>query len=309
MRLDRRICLGGHYNNKEIIGIRLNKHNILIKSVYKPDGPYNSYLIYLPDSYASYMFKVAGSSSNFITENKRLTDWGDGTVDEDYTHNSSYYSNGGYYIISSTRFLEGDQYIKKVLSIRPDIINGSGIFSGYVNIKTEDLLLPDTSSMTKMIWMFCNCKSLTTLNLSSFDTSKVVDMYGIFELCSNLQSLDLSNFNMTNVTNTHNMFYDCSQLHTLRLDNCNYDTINKIINSGNFPTGTIDGVIRKIYVKKSNAGDLEPPTNWEFEYIPDVSYDEPTEALLVPDSMTQEADEQLTINQATYDPDNENLNI
>jgi hypothetical protein len=60
------------------------------------------------------------------------------------------------------------------------------------------------------------------------------------------------------------MFYNCRKLHTIRLDNCSDDTVRKIINSGNFPTGTIEGVIRKIHCNYSAAYDLTPPDGWVF---------------------------------------------
>ena len=80
-------------------------------------------------------------------------------------------------------------------------------------------------------------------------------------------SLDLSNWDMTNVSNTDNMFERCNKLHTLRLDNCNEDTIRKIIESREFPTGKIIGIIggtRKIYCLEENVVNLAPPNGWEF---------------------------------------------
>ena len=122
----------------------------------------------------------------------------------------------------------------------------------------------DTSNATIMYFMFSNSIFLTELNLSTFDTSDVTDMRSMFNGSNKLTTLDLSNFDMTNVTGTDYMFYTCNSLHTLRLNNCSNDTINKIITSSNFPTGTIDGVTRKIYVNPDNLGYLEAPENWIF---------------------------------------------
>jgi surface protein len=77
-------------------------------------------------------------------------------------------------------------------------------------------------------------------------------------------SLDLSNWDMTNVSNTDLMFGGCRRLHTLRLDNCNEDTIRKIIESDEFPTGKTFGGTRKIYCLEENVANLVPPTSWEF---------------------------------------------
>ena len=57
-----------------------------------------------------------------------------------------------------------------------------------------------------MSGMFCNCSSLTSLNLSNFNTNNVTNMYCMFCDCSSLTSLNLSNFNTNNVNNMSYMF-------------------------------------------------------------------------------------------------------
>ena len=47
--------------------------------------------------------------------------------------------------------------------------------------------------------MFCNCLSITSLNLSNFNTINVKFMSDMFNGCSSLTSLNLSNFNTTKV--------------------------------------------------------------------------------------------------------------
>lgn len=75
----------------------------------------------------------------------------------------------------------------------------------------------DTSKVTDMNWMFYNCRSLTSLNLSSFDTSNVTNMYHMFDGCSMFNTLDLSNFNISKCNNFDYMFNNCSQLKELNL--------------------------------------------------------------------------------------------
>jgi surface protein len=77
----------------------------------------------------------------------------------------------------------------------------------------------DTSNVTSMEYMFANCNSLTSIDVSSFDTSKVTNMYGMFYNCNMLTSLDLSSFNISKVTNMDYMFYYCSVLTSLNLSN------------------------------------------------------------------------------------------
>ena len=78
-----------------------------------------------------------------------------------------------------------------------------------------------------MSYMFYNCSSLTSLDLSSFNTSKVTDMNSTFSNCSSLTSLALSNFNTSNVASMTSMFYNCSSLNSLDLSN--FDT-SKVTN-------------------------------------------------------------------------------
>jgi surface protein len=152
----------------------------------------------------------------------------------------------------------------------------------------------DTSNVTTMKNTFSNCE-VKDYNLSNWDFSKVTETSNMFshsdavnidlsnwtvnpELryysmgqmfmgCYNLETIDIRNLNITDCNSkptTGNAFFDCNKLHTLRLDNCPNDTINKIITSTGFPTGTIDGVQRKIYVNPDDIGDLTAPTNWIF---------------------------------------------
>ena len=125
----------------------------------------------------------------------------------------------------------------------------------------------DTSNVTNMADMFYYCSNLTSLDLSDFDTSKVTSMSSMFYDCYALTSLDLSNFDTSNVTSIWGMFFWCNSLHTLRLDNCSNDTVSDIINSGNFPTGTIDGVTRTIYCTERAASGLTAPSGWVFSFV------------------------------------------
>jgi surface protein len=141
------------------------------------------------------------------------------------------------------------------------------MFAWCYDLPSLDLSNWDTSNVTYMGTMFHSCINLTTLDLSNFDTSNVTIMGDMFTNCNKLTSLDLSNFNIDYLTNTNYMFSNCNALHTLHLDNCNKTTIYKITSSKNFPTNAIEGIIRTIYCKESEAAGLTAPTNWSFSYI------------------------------------------
>ena len=84
---------------------------------------------------------------------------------------------------------------------------------GMENLNTEEV--------TNMSYMFYNCSSLTSLDVSNFNTEKVTAMSGMFSACSALTSLDLSKFNTANVTTMSSMFYGCSALTSLDLSKFN----------------------------------------------------------------------------------------
>ena len=74
-------------------------------------------------------------------------------------------------------------------------------------------------------FMFCNCKSLSSIDLSNFNTQNVINMEYMFSYCNSLLSIDLSNFNTQNVTNMQSMFYNCNSLLSLNLSNFNTQNV------------------------------------------------------------------------------------
>ncbi len=73
----------------------------------------------------------------------------------------------------------------------------------------------DASRATDMQFLFYECKSLTSLDLSTFDTSSVRFMNSMFSGCSALRSLDVSGFDTSAASNMGWMFYGCSNLESL----------------------------------------------------------------------------------------------
>lgn len=139
------------------------------------------------------------------------------------------------------------------------------MFNSCNSLESLDLSNWDTSNVEDMNHMFAICNSLETLDLSHFDTSNVRNMERMFERCNKLKELDLSNFDTSNVENMDCMFERCDNLETLKLDNCSYDTIARIINDTDLPTGLVGDVIeRKMYVNPNNIEDLTPPDGWIF---------------------------------------------
>ena len=100
------------------------------------------------------------------------------------------------------------------------------LFYGYVNLTTiEHLDYLNTDYVTDMSYMFMNCESLTSLDLSSFNTENVTDMACMFEYCYDLVSLDLSSFNTSKVTDMACMFAWCSSLSSLDVSGFNTSNV------------------------------------------------------------------------------------
>ena len=95
----------------------------------------------------------------------------------------------------------------------------SRMFQGLSALTTiNDLKYLHTENVTDMSLMFCDCSSLTSLNLTTFDTKNVTNMKSMFNGCSSLTSLDLRTFDTEKVTDMSYMFSDCSKLTTIYAD-------------------------------------------------------------------------------------------
>ena len=71
-------------------------------------------------------------------------------------------------------------------------------------------------------YMFFDCESITSIDLSSFNTSEVVDMAYMFSGCLNLYSINLTLFNTSRVKGMSNMFSECHNLNSIDLSS--FDT-------------------------------------------------------------------------------------
>lgn len=149
------------------------------------------------------------------------------------------------------------------------------MFNNCSRLTELDLSNWDVSDVTYFSNMFGDCTQLTSLNLANWSFSySSVNMSMMFQRCKSLVTLDLRNWKdlKTSTTYMANMFNQCDKLKELRLDNSDLDTILRIITSSKFPTGTVDGEKRKIYVNQKHMGELSAvpesiPDGWEFVYV------------------------------------------
>lgn len=64
-----------------------------------------------------------------------------------------------------------------------------------------------TSTLRRTPYMFKECSSLISLDLSNWDTNGLQDIHEMFYNCTSLQYLNLSTWNTSNVNNIERMFY------------------------------------------------------------------------------------------------------
>ena len=122
-----------------------------------------------------------------------------------------------FYCLNSLKSIEGLEHLNT-----SQVTDMSFMFRGCKSLTTLDLTSFDTSKVVNMREMFITCLSLTTLDLSRFDTSEVTDMSWMFWGCESLTALDLSRFDTSEVTDMSCMFWGCESL--TALDLTSFDT-------------------------------------------------------------------------------------
>ena len=89
------------------------------------------------------------------------------------------------------------------------------MFRDCHSLSTLDISHFDTSNVTSMRQMFSSCKSLINLNVDSFDTSNVTRMDGMFSYLESSTDLDISSFDTRKVTRMDYMFSYSKNLKTI----------------------------------------------------------------------------------------------
>ena len=125
------------------------------------------------------------------------------------------------------KFPKKGEYIIKY--IFKNLLNSTNyMFSDCDSLISLDLSNFNTQNITNMTGMFNYCNSLISLNLTNFNTQNITNMAGLFFNCNSLKSLDLSNFNTEKVTKMDYMFSYCNSLISLDLSNFNIKKVTKM---------------------------------------------------------------------------------
>lgn len=86
----------------------------------------------------------------------------------------------------------------------------------------------DTSNVERMDEMFCDCKKLVKIDVSSFDTRRVQMMSKMFSNCMRLKELDISNFDFGKLLDIWGMFQFCYSLENIHLPSSDMLELNKV---------------------------------------------------------------------------------
>ena len=158
-----------------------------------------------------------------------------------------------------------------------------GFFIDLTKLETiTGLEYLNTEKVTDMSYMFSNCSSLTSLDVTHFNTAKVTNMWYMFSSCSALLSLDVTNFNTANVTNMRNMFSSCSSLTSLDVSHFNTANVTNMsymfsncvaltsLDVTNFDTANVTDMTR-MFMDCSSLTSLDV-TNFNTANVTDMSY-------------------------------------
>ena len=143
--------------------------------------------------------------------------WSGDDVTGDRSGRPAWYSTlaAGSNYVTSVRYVVIEESFKEV---KP--LTGKYLFYNFRQLSyINGLKNLNTSEMASMEDMFCNCRSLSSLDLSGFNTKKVTSMREMFYYMNyfNMTSLDVSNFDTSNVTDMNHMFAECPYLSSLDL--------------------------------------------------------------------------------------------
>lgn len=108
------------------------------------------------------------------------------------------------------------------------------MFNGCRSLSTLDLTSFNTDKVTNMGLLFNGCYNLSQVNLSSFNTALVQTMRTMFGECRSLRNVNVSHFNTEKVTDMYGMFSGCTNL--AAIDVSNFNTSNVVNMEGMFRT-------------------------------------------------------------------------
>ena len=134
----------------------------------------------------------------------------------------------------------------------------SYMFDNCSSLTSLDVTHFNTANVTNMSSMFSSCPSLTLLDVTHFNTAKVTDMSYMFCRCLSLTSLDVTYFNTAKVTDMSYMFSSCFSLTSLYLTNFNTEKVTNMYDMffGCKSLTTIYASSKFVTTQVSNSSDM-----------------------------------------------------
>ncbi|MBI0022604.1 MucBP domain-containing protein [Lactobacillus sp. W8172] len=132
------------------------------------------------------------------------------------------------------------------------------LFASFSNTcKIVGLEHLDLSQATSTVYMFNDCESLTSLNLSSFNTANVTEMRAMFRRCKALTALDLSSFNISKVIDMEAMFEGDDNLVDLNISS--FKTTLPVNLGATFKNcaSLVELNLENFYITDTNLGEVE----------------------------------------------------
>ena len=118
-----------------------------------------------------------------------------------------------------------DYFVASVEVQVTGMTDASYMFYECASMISVDVSGLDTENITNMSYMFGACYELAYLDLSRFNTKNVTNMSHMFSCCGDLQKLNISSFNTENVTDMSYMFEQCYSLSSLDLSSFNMNNV------------------------------------------------------------------------------------
>ena len=114
------------------------------------------------------------------------------------------------YLVNGSNGVEQMTFDNESISINDIQVINYVLDSNYTNVSS-------------MAYLFQDCTSLKSVNISGFSASDGVNMRYMFKNCTSLKSVDLSGFSSSSAVNMEYMFYGCSALKSVDLSGITID--------------------------------------------------------------------------------------
>ena len=201
-------------------------------------------------------------------EGLAITDWGDGIINKELSHT---YNEPGTYIVKTTlqpnnvntwdpnnkeepKDARYNKLIKKVINVRNDIDNFMAFCAGCINM--EQFNIDNEIHPIDMTYMFEDCSSLISIDVTKFDITNTFSLAFLFNGCTSLNTIigledlnaenvqvmlyvftgtsitnaDLSKWNCKNISmHIMGLFYGCHRLQSVDLTGWDTSNVNVIM--------------------------------------------------------------------------------